>query len=100
MAAIEERKGLIVACLEEIVYRMGYIGAGDLRRQAEAMSKSAYGQYLLRVVDDVAGGPRPVTGRRIALRARPRASGAFPWPPSPARPREAAPGVIPPPVQE
>jgi glucose-1-phosphate thymidylyltransferase len=55
VAAIEERQGLIVACPEEIAYRMGYIGADDLRRQAEAMGKSAYGQYLLRVVDDAAG---------------------------------------------
>jgi glucose-1-phosphate thymidylyltransferase len=55
VAAIEERQGLIVACPEEIAYRMGYIGADDLRRQAEAMGKSAYGQYLLRVVEDAAG---------------------------------------------
>jgi glucose-1-phosphate thymidylyltransferase len=55
VAAIEERQGLIVACPEEIAYRMGYIARDDLRRQAEAMGKSVYGQYLLRVVDDVAG---------------------------------------------
>jgi glucose-1-phosphate thymidylyltransferase len=60
VAAIEERQGLIVACPEEIAFRMGYIGADDLRRQAEAMTKSAYGQYLLRVVDDLTsvGAPR------------------------------------------
>jgi glucose-1-phosphate thymidylyltransferase len=55
VAAIEERQGLIVACPEEIAYRMGYIDRHALRRQAEAMGKSVYGQYLLRVVDDVAG---------------------------------------------
>jgi glucose-1-phosphate thymidylyltransferase len=55
VAAIEERQGLIVACPEEIAYRMGYIDRHALRRQAEAMGKSMYGQYLLRVVDDVAG---------------------------------------------
>ena len=44
--AIEERQGLMVACLEEIAYRMGYIGAADLDRLAQAMGSSAYGQYL------------------------------------------------------
>jgi len=40
-----------VACLEEIAYRMGYITGGDLRRLAQAMHLSAYGQYLFRVLD-------------------------------------------------
>ena len=55
VAAIEERQGLIVACLEEIACRMGYISVDDLRRQAEAMGNSVYGQYLLRVVEDASG---------------------------------------------
>jgi glucose-1-phosphate thymidylyltransferase len=49
--AIEERQGLMVACLEEIAYRMGYIGAADLARLARAMETSAYGQYLFRVLE-------------------------------------------------
>jgi glucose-1-phosphate thymidylyltransferase len=49
--AIEERQGLMVACLEEIAYRMGYIGAGDVARLARAMQSSAYGQYLLRLLE-------------------------------------------------
>src|SRR5438128_2183321 len=49
--AIEERQGLMVACLEEIAYRMGYIGAADLRRLARAMESSSYGQYLFRILD-------------------------------------------------
>jgi len=48
--AIEERQGLMVACLEEIAYRMGYISAADLARLARAMDASAYGQYLLHVI--------------------------------------------------
>lgn len=48
--AIEERQGLKVACLEEIAYRMGYISAEDVRRLAEPMSKTGYGQYLLDLV--------------------------------------------------
>jgi glucose-1-phosphate thymidylyltransferase len=49
--AIEERQGLMVACLEEIAYRMGYIQKTDLIRLGRAMETSAYGQYLLQLVD-------------------------------------------------
>jgi glucose-1-phosphate thymidylyltransferase len=49
--AIEERQGLMVACLEEIAYRMGYITAADLARLARGMASSAYGQYLARLLD-------------------------------------------------
>src|SRR4029078_12044740 len=49
--AIEERQGLMVACLEEIAYRMGYITAADLGRLARGMETSEYGQYLFRVLD-------------------------------------------------
>jgi len=49
--AIEERQGLMVACLEEIAFRMGYITAADLARLARAMESSAYGQYLFRLLD-------------------------------------------------
>ena len=49
--AIEERQGLMVACLEEIAFRMGYIDAAQLARLAQAMASSAYGQYLFHLVD-------------------------------------------------
>ena len=49
--AIEERQGLMVACPEEIAYRMGYIQAADLARLGRAMESSAYGQYLLQLLD-------------------------------------------------
>ena len=49
--AIEERQGLQVACLEEIAWRMGYIGKDDVIRIADSMAKSNYGQYLLRVLE-------------------------------------------------
>jgi glucose-1-phosphate thymidylyltransferase len=49
--AIEERQGLMVACLEEIAYRMGYIDADRLRALASAMETSAYGQYLARLLE-------------------------------------------------
>jgi glucose-1-phosphate thymidylyltransferase len=47
--AIEERQGLMVACLEEIAYRLGYITAGQLACLARRMGSSAYGDYLSRV---------------------------------------------------
>jgi glucose-1-phosphate thymidylyltransferase len=49
--AIEERQGLMVACLEEIAYRMGYITAAEVTRLARAMGSSAYGQYLLLMLE-------------------------------------------------
>jgi glucose-1-phosphate thymidylyltransferase len=49
--AIEERQGQMVACLEEIAYRMGYISASQLRALADAMRSSAYGEYLRRVLE-------------------------------------------------
>jgi glucose-1-phosphate thymidylyltransferase len=41
----------MVACLEEIAFKMGYIKAPDVLRIAEPMRKNAYGQYLLRLVE-------------------------------------------------
>jgi glucose-1-phosphate thymidylyltransferase len=49
--AIEERQGLMVACVEEIAYRMGYITAAQLHELARAMSSSGYGQYLFRLLE-------------------------------------------------
>jgi len=49
--AVEERQGLMVACLEEIAFRMGYITAADVTRLAKPMASSAYGDYLRRLVE-------------------------------------------------
>jgi len=50
---IERRQGLKIACPEEIAYRLGYISAEDLKRLGAAMGKNnAYGQYLIRVLED------------------------------------------------
>jgi len=50
--AVQERQGLMVSCVEEIAYRMGYIGREELRVLASIMSKNAYGQYLARLADE------------------------------------------------
>jgi len=49
--SIEERQGLMMACLEEIAYRMGYISADDVRGLARPMTGSSYGRYLLDLLD-------------------------------------------------
>jgi glucose-1-phosphate thymidylyltransferase len=51
IASIEQRQGLKVACLEEIVYRKGYINDEQLKTLAEPLKKNQYGQYLLRLLD-------------------------------------------------
>ncbi len=50
---IEKRQGLKVACLEGIAFRKGWIDADRLRRLAQPMLKNPYGQYLLKVIDEV-----------------------------------------------
>ena len=51
--SIEERQGLMIACLEEIAYRMGYIDAEQLLRLARQLKGTAYGEYLLQLPDRV-----------------------------------------------
>jgi len=52
IATIERRQGLKVACPEEIAWRMGYIGAAQLRKLARPLARSGYGEYLLRVLSE------------------------------------------------
>ena len=49
---IEDRQGLKVSCIEEIAFKMGFIDESQLRKLAEPLLKSGYGEYLLRLVDD------------------------------------------------
>ena len=49
---LEHRQGLKVACPEEIAFRLGYIDAAQLRELAGRISKSTYGQYLLRLLEE------------------------------------------------
>jgi len=49
---IQERQGLRIACIEEIAYRLGYIGREDVRNLATDMLKNDYGKYLLTLIDE------------------------------------------------
>lgn len=51
---IEKRQGLKIACLEGIAFRKGWITADKMRELAQPMLKNQYGQYLLKVIDEVA----------------------------------------------
>jgi glucose-1-phosphate thymidylyltransferase len=48
---LQERQGLMVACPEEIAYKMGYISASDIARIAEPMKNNEYGRYLLKLLE-------------------------------------------------
>ncbi len=52
IATLENRQGLKVACPEEIAYRRQWIDAAQLERLAQPLTKSGYGQYLLRVLKE------------------------------------------------
>lgn len=50
---LEKRQGLKIACLEGIAYRQGWISEERMRELAHPMIKNQYGQYLLKVIDEL-----------------------------------------------
>ena len=56
---IEKRQGLKIACLEDIAFRQGWITPEKMRELAQPMIRNQYGQYLLRVIDEVAHTGKP-----------------------------------------
>ena len=52
IATLEHRQGLKIACPEEIAWRYGWIDAAQLEKLAKPLTKSGYGQYLLRVLTE------------------------------------------------
>jgi glucose-1-phosphate thymidylyltransferase len=52
---VELRQGLKIACPEEVAYGLGLISADEVRREAERLKKSTYGEYLLRVLEHSPG---------------------------------------------
>ena len=55
IATIEHRQGLKIACLEEVAFRVGFIGQPELERIIDALPKGEYREYLRTVVEE---GPR------------------------------------------
>ena len=47
---IEDRQGLAIGCIEEVAYRSGFINADQLRKVAEPLQKSGYGDYLMKLI--------------------------------------------------
>ncbi|MGM9515901.1 glucose-1-phosphate thymidylyltransferase RfbA [Roseateles sp. DB2] len=56
IATLEKRQGLKVACPEEVAFRNGWIDAGQLELLAKPMLKNGYGQYLMKLLRERAGG--------------------------------------------
>ncbi len=52
VSAFQKRQGLYISCIEEIAYKRGFIDAEQLKKLAEPLMKTAYGQYLV----DIANG--------------------------------------------
>jgi len=52
--AIEERQGLMVACVEEVGYKMGFLEGAAVRATAERMKDNSYGRYLLDMLEEEA----------------------------------------------
>jgi glucose-1-phosphate thymidylyltransferase len=50
---IEQRQGLKIGCIEEVAYRMGYIGKAEMEALAQKLIKSGYGNYLLEVIREM-----------------------------------------------
>lgn len=50
---LEKRQGLKIACLEGIAYRQGWITKERMKQMAQPMIKNQYGQYLLKVIDEI-----------------------------------------------
>ena len=50
--AVEDRQGMMISCVEEIAYRMGYIDQEELRKCAESLTSNGYGQYLIRFLGE------------------------------------------------
>jgi glucose-1-phosphate thymidylyltransferase len=56
IATLQKRQGLMVACPEEIAYRQGWINAEVVHKVAAQLSKNSYGQYLSKIMHEMATG--------------------------------------------
>ena len=51
VAAFQKRQGLYISCIEEIAYKRGFINRDQLMKLAQPLLKTAYGQYLMDIVE-------------------------------------------------
>ena len=59
---LEKRQGLKIACLEAIAYRQGWITEERMRELAQPMLKNQYGQYLIKVIEELKVTNKPNLG--------------------------------------
>jgi glucose-1-phosphate thymidylyltransferase len=60
IATLQKRQGLMVACPEEIAYRQGWISAEAVQKVADQLKKNSYGQYLIRVLNELNTSSQPI----------------------------------------
>ena len=53
IATLQKRQGLMVSCPEEIAFRQGWISADEVLKIAQPLSKSGYGDYLLKMLKEL-----------------------------------------------
>ncbi|HTM77900.1 MAG TPA: glucose-1-phosphate thymidylyltransferase RfbA [Devosia sp.] len=58
VGTLEKRQGSKISCPEEIAFRMGFINEQQLTEQAKKLGKSAYGQYLMTIIEDAQPGTK------------------------------------------
>lgn len=51
VAAFQKRQGLYISCIEEIAYKRGFIDKEQLEKLAQPLLKTAYGQYMMDIVN-------------------------------------------------
>lgn len=61
IATLQKRQGLMVACLEEIAYRQGWISADTVQKVANQLSKNSYGQYLGKILKELNSSAQPIS---------------------------------------
>ena len=61
IATLQKRQGLMVACPEEIAYRLGWISAEAVQKVADLLKKNSYGQYLNKVLMELNTSAQPIS---------------------------------------
>jgi glucose-1-phosphate thymidylyltransferase len=65
VAAVQKRQGTYIACIEEIAYRNGWINNEKMKKLAQPLLKTHYGQYIMGLLQDGNEKPNMVTSLEI-----------------------------------